>query len=155
MQRTRTRNLRTRRSGFTLVEVLLVLVIVGVIMAMVVPNLIGKQGEANVKATRASIGGFENALKLYAVSNNGEFPSASTEEVINMMVNPGQDASGRTISPYLEKIPKDAWGQPLMYEYPNTKIANATKPAIWSIGLNHQNEDGGGDDINNWEELTR
>jgi general secretion pathway protein G len=151
MQRARTRN-RRYRSGFTLVEVLLVLVILGVIAAMVVPNLIGKQGEANVKATRASIAGFENACKLYAVSNNGEFPQVGGDEVINLMLNPGQDTSGRPISPYLEKPPKDAWGYPLMYEYPNTKVANATKPAIWSMGLNHQNEDGAGDDINNWTE---
>jgi general secretion pathway protein G len=137
------------------VEVLLVLVILGVIAAMVVPNLMNTQGQANEKATRASIHGYESALKLYAVSNNGEFPSMGSEEVINLLLNPGQDATGRVISPYLEKIPKDAWGQPLQYEWPNTKIANATKPAIWSIGANHQNEDGNGDDINNWNDQLR
>jgi len=154
MQRARTRN-RRHRSGFTLVEVLLVLVILGVIAAMVVPNLLSSQQTANIKATRASIHGFETALKLYAVSNNSEFPQVSSDEMVNLMLNPGQDASGRPLSPYLERPPKDAWGQPLIYEYPNSKVANATMPAIWSIGLNHQNEDGAGDDINNWSELMQ
>ena len=151
MQRSRTRN-RRYRGGFTLVEVLLVLVILGVIAAMVVPNLIGRQQDAQIKATRASIHGFETALKMYAVSNNGDFPQVSGDEAINLLLNPGQDASGRPLSPYLEKPPRDAWGQPLVYEYPNSKVANAVKPAIWSIGPNHQNEDGSGDDINNWTE---
>ena len=55
---------------------------------------------------------------------------------------------GHKLKPYLEEIPKDAWGEPLYYEYPSSKAGD--KPAIWSSGPNRQNEDGGGDDINNW-----
>lgn len=141
----------TRRRGFTLVEVLLVLAILGVIAAMVVPNLIGSQQTANVKATKASIAGFENAVKLYAINNDGDFPQTSSEEVVTMLMNPGQDRTGRAVPPYLEKQPLDAWGQMLHYQYPNSKVANATKPAIWSSGQNKQNEDGGGDDVKNWD----
>jgi general secretion pathway protein G len=144
---------RRRRRGFTLVEVLLVLAILGVIAAMVVPNLIGTQTVANRKATVSSISGFENALKLYAVANGGSFPEGTGEAVIGLLTNPGQDAAGKPIAPYLEKQPKDAWGQVLNYEYPNSKVPNATKPAIWSSGENKQNEDGAGDDINNWSEV--
>jgi general secretion pathway protein G len=146
---------RVGRSGFTLVEVLLVLVILGVIAAMVVPNLLGTQADANNKATRASIAGFEKALQIYAVANNGIYPEGSSDEVIGLMVNPGQNANGQPIAPYLEKSPKDAWGQTLMYEWPNTKVANAVKPAIWSVGVNKQNEDGNGDDVNNWNDLLQ
>ncbi|GIX03073.1 MAG: type II secretion system protein GspG [Planctomycetaceae bacterium] len=142
-------------AGFTLTEVLLVLVILGVIAAMVVPNLLGRQQEANIRATRASIKGFEDALKQFAVANNADFPEGSAEQAVSILLNPGQDASGRPISPYLEKVPTDAWNQPLYYEWPNTKVANPTKPAIWSSGPNRVNEDGAGDDINNWSELGR
>jgi len=145
---------RRRRRGFTLVEVLLVLAILGVIAAMVVPNLIGAQGKANDQAARNSISGLEQALKLYAVANGGSFPEGSREEVIGLLMNPGQDANGKPVAAYLEKQPKDPWGQALYYEWPNSKVANATKPAIWSSGLNKQNEDGGGDDINNWTEAA-
>ncbi len=141
---------RLRRRGFTLTEVLLVLAILGVIAAMVVPQLLGRQKDALVRATKTSIKGMEDACKQYAVDNSAEFPTGSNDDVINLLMNPGQNADGRSISPYLEQVPKDAWGQHLFYEYPNTKAQNSSKPAIWSAGPNKQNEDGSGDDINNW-----
>jgi general secretion pathway protein G len=144
-----------RRRGFTLTEVLLVLAILGVIAAMVVPNLIGSQQKANVMTTKASIKGLEDAMKQYAVSNDGEYPEGSQAEVFAAMLNPGQDPEGRNIAPYLEKTPKDAWGEILHYEYPSSKVANGTKPAIWSSGKDRVNNDGGGDDVNNWTETQR
>jgi general secretion pathway protein G len=140
-----------RRRGFTLTEVLLVLAIIGVIAAMVVPQLLGRQKDALVRATRTSIKGLEDACKQYAIDNSAEFPTGSSDEVLNLLMNPGQNADGRAISPYLEQLPKDAWGQQLFYEYPNTKVQNASKPAIWSAGPNKQNEDGAGDDVTNWQ----
>lgn len=144
-----------RRRGFTLTEVLLVLAILGVIAAMVVPNLIGQQQTALVRTTKASIKGLEDAMKQYAVGNDGEFPQGGRDEVFATLMNPGQDSDGRTVAPYLEKVPKDAWEQPLYYEYPTQKVPNGTRPAIWSSGKNRQNEDGGGDDVNNWTEAQR
>lgn len=141
---------RSRRRGFTLTEVLLVLAIMGVLAAMVVPQLLGRQQEALVRATRTSIKGMEDACKQYAVSNSGEFPTGGQEEVLNLLLTPPPDSSGRAVASYLESTPKDAWQQPLYYEYPNTKAQNSVKPAIWSSGPNKQNEDGAGDDINNW-----
>lgn len=140
-----------RRAGFTLTEILLVLAILGVIAAMVVPNLLGRQKEALDRTTKQSILAFETALQQYAINNMGDFPQMSQEEVVNLLVNPGQDSSGRQIAAYLPKAPKDAWDQPLYYEWPNSKGGDATKPAIWSSGQNRQNEDGGGDDISNWK----
>ncbi len=139
------------RSGFTLTEILLVLAILGVIAAMVVPNLLGRQKEALDRTTKQSIVAFETALTQYAINNGGDFPTASQEEVINLLMNPGQDSTGRQVAAYLPKPPKDAWDQPLYYEWPNSKGGDSTKPAIWSSGQNRQNEDGGGDDISNWK----
>ena len=132
-----------RRHGFTLTEVLLVLAILGVIAAMVIPNLIGQQQVALVRQTKVNIAGFEQIAKQYAVAHDGDYPTD-----VNMMLNPGQGSDGRPTPAY---IPKDAWNQPLNYQYPNSK-SNVDKPAIWSSGKNKQNEEGAGDDINNWTE---
>ncbi|ODA30975.1 type II secretion system major pseudopilin GspG [Planctopirus hydrillae] len=145
---------RLVRKGFTLIEVLLVLAILGVIAAMVVPQLLGRQKEAMVKATKASIKGLEDALQQYALSHDGEYPQGSRDEAFSLLIKPGNDADGRPIAPYLDKVPLDAWGQGFYYENPNSKVPNATKPAIWSSGANKQNEDGSGDDINNWANLA-
>ena len=52
-------------------------------------------------------------------------------------------------------VPRDAWDQPLFYESPNTKVTDTDRPAIWSSGPNRQNENGEGDDVNNWKDLGK
>ncbi|QDT63625.1 type II secretion system protein [Calycomorphotria hydatis] len=139
---------RRRKGGFTLLEVLLVLAILGVIAAMVVPQLLGRQKKALVDATKNSITGLEQSLKLYAIDHDGEYPQGG-QDALTLLIEPVDD-DGKAIEPYLEKVPTDGWDSPLYYEYPNTKAANSTKPAIWSAGPNKRSEDGGGDDVNNW-----
>lgn len=148
---------RTRRRGFTLIEVLIVLAILGVIAAMVVPRFLGQQKGANIKATQSSIHGLEKAIKMYAVDNQGEMPIGG-QEVLETLVVPRTDPqTGRTIEPVLESLPLDAWGQLLFYEYQSggsSKFNGMDKAAIWSSGPDRKNDNGGGDDINNWSNLT-
>lgn len=136
------------RGGFTLTEVLLVLAILGVIAAMVVPNLIGQQKAAMIKATRMSIKSLEDASRQYAVAHDGEYPT--TGDGTAVLLAPGVDQNGKQISPFLNKPPKDAWGIDLNYAYPNNKAQNSETPAIWSNGPNKINDEGAGDDVNNW-----
>ncbi len=150
MKTLRHNSIRARRLGFTLTEVLLVLAIIGVIAAMVVPNLIGNQQKANIQAAKLTIKSMEDAVNQYAIGNAGEFPQGSRDEVITLLTTVTQDADGRNVPPQLTQIPKDPWQQILYYEYPTSKVPNGTKPAIWSSGPNRTNEDGGGDDVNNW-----
>ena len=145
----RGRRFSARRAAFTLLEVLLVLAILGVIAAMVVPQLLGRQQKAMVDTTRASIANLENAVKMYAIDHDGEYPQGN-QSALSVLMEPVDNRTGQPMQPYLEKLPTDAWGQMLFYEYPNSKAQRSTKPAIWSAGPNRQNEDGSGDDINNW-----
>lgn len=138
---------KQQRRGFTLLEMLIVLGIILVIAAMVVPNLLGSQKKANIKATRASIHNLEQAFKLYAAENNGEYPQGGQEQ-IQLLLEP-VSSDGKAADPFIESMPLDAWGQVFQYEYPNNK-AQSTKPAIWSSGPNQQDENGSGDDVNNW-----
>ena len=66
---------RPARSGFTLMEILIVLAILAVIIGLVLPNLIGSQRQANIKAAKLAVKSVETALETYAVDHDGEFPS--------------------------------------------------------------------------------
>ena len=150
--RTISSNRRKNRGGFTLIEVLLVLGIIIVMLAMVVPSFLGRQQEAYIKATRASIDGFEKAVKLYAVENDGVYPQGDTQTVLELLMQPVDKNTGQPKQPYLEKIPLDAWERQLQYEYPPTgdRQTLGNKPAIWSAGLDAA--DGTEDDITNWQD---
>jgi general secretion pathway protein G len=142
------RNPQSRRTGFTLIEVLLVLVIIGVIGAMVLPQVLGRQQKAMIDACRGSIKGVEGGLDLYKLDHQGTYPQGG-QEALEQLKNP-VDLDGNPVDAYIEKD-LDPWNQKFFYEYPNTKGGNTSKPAIWSAGPNGKNESGGGDDINNWD----
>lgn len=145
------RRKQTRR-GFTLLEVLLVLAIIGVIAAFAVPQLLGTQQKANTDATRIHIRDFENHLQRYAVDHDGLYPKGDAKTVVEILMIPGVDKTGRKLPAYLAEVPKDAWGVPLSYEYEpsGNRRGLIDKPAIWSVGPDQQ--DGTEDDVVNWNQ---
>ncbi len=149
MERTRSRSSRRRRGGFTLLELLIVLAILGVIAAMVAPSLLGTQQKAMIKAAGLNITEIESAAKRYAVEHDGIYPS-SQEGLAALVSSTGAD--GKVVS-YLEKMPVDPWGQQYFYEYnpEGGGKQKIDKPAIWSSGPNRKNDNGSGDDIKNWD----
>jgi len=129
-------------------EVLLVLVIVAVLGAMVVPGLFGVQKQSYIDATKGSIKGLEQALKVYRMHHDGEFPT--TSEGLEVLIQaPSNDTKWK--GRYLDEtatLPADAWGNPLHYEFPGSNHPQNDKPDIWSNGPDKQ--DGTEDDVNNW-----
>ncbi len=127
--------------GFTLLEIMVVLVIIGVLAAMVAPRFIERADEAKVDSTKAQIQAISQALKLYRLQH-GSYPSSS--EGIQALVN--ADKNGKR---YLDSLPKDAWGNPFVYLSPGVH----GDFDILSYGADGKQGGSGFDaDIGNWDE---
>jgi len=104
-------------SGFTLVEMLVVITIIGLIMALVGPRVLTYLSESKVKAARIQIESFSSALDLFYL-DNGRFPSSS--EGLSALVQRPATAAAAWNGPYLKTatVPADPWGRPYVYRAP-------------------------------------
>jgi general secretion pathway protein G len=132
------------RAGFTLMEVLLVLGILGVIMAMVVPRVLGRQKDAYIQAAKSSIHGVSEALKLYALDHGGAYPT--TSQGLNVLLNKPGSSDRAWKGPYIEKQAVDPWGKKLEYRCPG--VRNSEGFDVSSAGPDQTF--GNADDIGNW-----
>jgi general secretion pathway protein G len=136
MSRTR----RARRQGFTLMEVLLVLVILVILGSMAGIFIRGAQKRARADAARAQIGLFEEAVKMYEM-HVLQYPSMS--EGLEALVQPSGDIPGWS-GPYLDRaVPADPWNNPYQYE-----LVDQDTFRIWSFGPD--GVDGTADDISSY-----
>lgn len=141
----RSRQVRRQPRGFTLMEVLLVLAILGVIIGLVLPNFINTQRDAMKKAAKVQIQGIESACDIYAVDHGGQYPTS----IEVLVTNPGGDENWK--GPYFKNatgIPADPWGQQVQYVYPGQQHGGADRPDISSSGPDKQHNTQ--DDITNW-----
>jgi general secretion pathway protein G len=131
------------RRGFTLIELMLVVVIIGALVAMVMPRLTGRGEQARIAAAKADIqANIATALKLYEL-DNGEFPPTS-DGLTALLTKPSSAPDWK--GPYLEKKPVDPWGREYKYKSPGEH--RTADYDLYSLG-----RDGveGNDDVVNWE----
>ena len=105
-----------RQGGFTLIEILVVVVIVGILGAIIVPNLLGRPDQARVTAAESDIRSLAVALDMYRLDN---FVYPSTEQGLDALVTrPAGFPEPKNYSPdgYLKSVPTDPWGSPYVYE---------------------------------------
>jgi general secretion pathway protein G len=108
-----------RTAGFTLIELMVVLAIIGVLAALIVPNVIGRADDARQTAARTDVGNLMQALKLYKLDNM-RYPSAE-QGLQALIVKPGSEPVPPNWKPYLDKLPNDPWGRPYQYMVPGIK----------------------------------
>ena len=134
--------------GFTLIEIMVVVVIMGVLAAMVVPKLLNRAGDSKVSAAKVDIATLMQALKLYKLDNQ-RYPT--TEQGLQALIEKptgGPAANGWKSGGYVEKMPKDPWGNPYQYLSPGIK----GEVDVFSYGADGQPGGTGNDaDIGSWE----
>ena len=135
-----------RQRGFTLIELMVVLAILGVLAALIVPNVLGRADDARITAARTDVGNLMQALKLYKLDNQ-RFPS--TEQGLNALIlKPTTEPVPGNWKPYLDKLPKDPWGRP--YQYLNPGIQGEVD--VLSFGADGQaGGEGNNADLGSWQ----
>ena len=136
-------NIRLKKRGFTLIELMLMVIIIGALVAMVLPRLAGRSEQARVAAAKADIGSnIATGLKLYEL-DTGTYPSSS--DGLGALITKSATEKNWN-GPYLEKKPLDPWGRDYQYKSPGTHRPHDYD--LFSMGKDGQVS---ADDITNWE----
>jgi general secretion pathway protein G len=133
--------------GFTLIEVMVVVVILGILAAIVVPKVMDRPDQARITKARTDLAAIENALNMYKLDN---YNYPATDEGIEALVRKpsGDDLRNWKEGGYLQRVPKDPWGRP--YQYLNPGVHGTID--IMTMGADGQpGGEGPNKDIGNWE----
>ncbi len=138
-----------KHSGFTLIEVMVVILIIGVLAALVVPKVMSRPDEARITAAKQDIATISQALNLYKL-DNGRYPN--TEQGLAALVKKPGIAPIPTnwkIDGYLDRVPKDPWGTPYQYLQPGVRGTID----VFSLGADQASGGEGSDaDIGSWQD---
>lgn len=132
--------------GFTLIELMVVLVIIGVLAALIVPNVLERADDARATAAKTDVNNVMQALKLYKLDNQ-TYPTAE-QGLQALVVRPSSGPAAPNWKTYLEKLPNDPWGRPYLYLNPGIKA----EIDVMSFGADGQaGGEGKNADIGSWQ----
>ena len=132
--------------GFTLIELMVVLAILGVLAALIVPNVMNRAEDARITAARADVNNLMQALKLYRLDHQN-YPTP-TQGLQALVERPSTEPLPQNWRPYLDRLPNDPWGRPYQYLNPGVK----SEIDVLSFGADGQSGgDGRNADIGSWQ----
>jgi len=137
-----------RLRGFTLIEIMVVIVILGVLAALVVPRVLDRPDEARIVAAKSDIAAIMQALKLYRLDNQ-RYPTPD-QGLVALVARPAMDPLPPNWKPngYLDKLRNDPWGQPYQYLNPGLK----GEIDVFSLGADGKRGGTGADaDVGSWD----
>jgi general secretion pathway protein G len=134
------------QAGFTLIELMVVLVIIGVLAALIVPNVLDRADDARSTAARTDVNNLMQALKLYRLDNQ-RYPT-SEQGLQALVARPTTGPTPPNWKPYLERLPNDPWGRAYQYLNPGVK----GEIDVMSFGADGQaGGEGKNADIGSWQ----
>ena len=137
--------LAVSQSGFTLIEIMVVVVILGILAAIVAPNVIGRIDDAQAARIKQDLRNIESALKLYRLDN---FDYPTSEQGLEALVTRPADPNIRNWRKNLDRLPKDPWGKPYQYLSPG----NSGEIDIYTLGRDGRpGGDGVDTDVGKWD----
>jgi len=135
-----------RSAGFTLVEIMVVVVILGILAVLIVPRVLGRSDEARQAAAKHDIATIMQSLKLYRL-DNGRYPT-NDQGLQALVTKPTSAPAPSNWKPYLDKVPKDPWGNTYQYLSPGVH----GEIDVFSLGADAQPGGTGADlDIGSWQ----
>lgn len=117
MEMNQKNNQKKSQSGFTLIEIMVVVIIIGVLAALIAPNIIGKGDDARIVAAKTDMRTIGTQLDLYKLDN---YRYPETDPGLDALVNKPSDAKNWAKGGYLQKLPKDPWGNEYSYTSPGS-----------------------------------
>lgn len=136
------------KTGFTLIEIMLVVIIIGTLAAIMVPRFVGKQEKAKTAKARAEVATLCTALDSFEM-DVGRFPTADEGLDALLFKPPSLGPEVQWDGPYLRDLALDPWGHEYQYRFPGEIAVDYD---VWSFGAGGQ--DGGEDDVRNVSERT-
>jgi general secretion pathway protein G len=137
---------RLKQAGFTLIELMVVLVIIGVLAALIVPNVLNRADDARIAAARTDVNNLMQALKLYRLDNQ-RYPT-NEQGLAALVKKPTTGPEPTNWKPYIDKLPNDPWGR--AYQYMNPGVQGEVD--VLSFGADGQaGGEGKNADIGSWQ----
>ena len=140
---------KSRQIGFTLIEIMVVVVIIGLLVGLIGPKVLGRAGDARMTAAKSDISNLGRALDIYKLDN---YSYPNTDQGLQALVTePSGEPEARNWNPdgYLPKVPNDPWGTEYIYMSPGV---NGGKYDLYTLGADgREGGEGEAADVNSWE----